>query len=73
LLADRGDAEARARADRHAEFDAGQAIALAQLDLSVAHDGDNGARRAGFGVAGEQRVDAAFEGDGGDRFRHETH
>ena len=30
------------RPDRHAELDAGEAVALAQLDLAAAHDGDDG-------------------------------
>ena len=71
LLAHRGDAKARLRRDRHAVLDAGQAIALADLDLAALGHGDDGARRAGLGVAGEQRVDAAFERKEGDRFRHE--
>ena len=68
LLADRGDAKARPRVDRYAQFDAGESIALAEFDLAAPHDGCDGARRAGPGVTGEQRVDATFEGDGSDRF-----
>ena len=71
LLADRSDAKARRGPDRHAELDAGKAVALAQLDRAGPHDGDSGARRTGLGVVGEQRVDAMLEGDGSDRIRHE--
>src|SRR5450631_35585 len=66
LLADRGDAKARPRLDRYAQFDAGESITLAELDAAAPHDGDDGARRARPGVTGEQRVDATFEGDGCD-------
>ena len=68
LLADRGDAEACLRCDRHAVLDACQPVALADLDLARAHHGDDGARRTGLGVTGEQRIDAAFEGEGCNRF-----
>jgi len=70
LLADGGDAEARVGPDRHAEFDAGKAIALAEFDRAALHDADDGPRgskgRTGGGITGEQRVDAAFEGEGSD-------
>ena len=61
LLAHRSDAEARPRRDRHAELEAGEAIALADLDDAAAHHGDHGARRGSLGVTGEPRIDAAFE------------
>src|SRR3984893_18491758 len=70
LLAHRGDAKARPRLDWYAQFDAGEPITLAQLDVAAPHDGNDGAWRTGPGVTGEQRVDATFEGDGSDRFRH---
>ena len=63
LLADRGDAKARVWPDRHAELDAGEAVALAQLDLAAAHHGDDGAGRALLRITGEQRVDAMLEGE----------
>ena len=70
LLADRGDAKTRPGRDRHAELDAGETIAFAQLDRAAPHDADNGAGRTGLGVTGEQRIDAAFEGDGSDGLGH---
>jgi len=70
LLADRGDAEAGVRRDRHLVLEAGEAVALAQRDLAALRHGDDGTGRAGLGVTGEQRVDAPLERQEGQGFRH---
>jgi hypothetical protein len=70
LLADRGNAKARRRRYGYTELDAGETIALAELDRAATHDADHGAGRVRLGIGSEQRVDAMFEGKRRNRSRH---
>ena len=65
LLADRGDAECRLRADRHAELDARHAGALVHDEVAAEHNANGHARAvdaAPGGQAAARRDDAAEAG-----------